>query len=133
MQNKIIIPGKVDHLNHRNFRVRKDKASEIDATIKILNDSGADNGSYEVEKLSIDGLPEKMDDGTPIRWLNNFAIKKNGQYIKQRYTVTIAGLSSATSKVVIIDGTGKLYYYAGTVANDTIELTDGDPGTGHAP
>ncbi len=132
MQGKIVIPGKVDRLNHRKFRIRKDKASEIDATIEILNGSGVDNGSYEVEKLSVDGLPEKMD-GTPIRWFNNFSIKKNGQYINQRYTVTIPGLSSSTSKVVIFDGTGKLHYYTGTVVNDTIELTDGDPGTGHVP
>ncbi len=132
MQNKIIIPGKVDRLNHRKFRIRKDEASEVDATIEILNGS-VDNGSYEVEKLSVDGLPAKMEDGTPIRWLNNFAIKKNGQYINQRYTVTIAGLSSSTSKVVIIDGKGNLYYYPGVVVNDTIELTDGDPGTGQSP
>jgi hypothetical protein len=132
MQNKIVIPGKVDRLNHRKFRVRKDKASEVDATIEILNGDSVDNGSYEIEKLSIDGLPEKMD-GTPIRWLNNFAIKKNGQYINQRYTVTIPGLSSSTSKVVIVDGKGNLYYYPGVVVNDTIELTDGDPGTGQVP
>lgn len=132
MQNKVVIPGKVDRLNHKTFKVGKDKTSEIDATIEILDGSAVDNGSYEVEKLSVDGLPEKID-GMPIRWLNNFAIKKNGQYINQRYTVTIAGLSSPTSKVVIIDGTGKLYYYPGVVVNDTIELTDGDPGTGHVP
>ena len=133
MQNKIIIPGKVDRLNHEKFRIRKDKDSEIDATIEILNNSGVDNGSYEVEKLSVDGLPEKMEDGTPIRWFNNFAIKKNGQYINQRYTVTIPGLSSSKSKVVIIDGKGNLYYYPGVVVNDAIELTDGDPGIGHSP
>ncbi len=132
MQGKII-PGKVDRVNNRKFSVRKDKESEIDATIEILNGNGTANGGYEVEKLSVEGLPEKMDDGTPIRWFNNFTVKKNGQYINQRYTVTIAGLSSSTSKVVIIGSTGKPYYYTGKVVNDTIELMDGDPGTGHAP
>ena len=128
MQNKIIVPGKVDRLNKKKFKIRKDKTSEIDADIDILED-----GDYEVEKLSVDGLPAKMDDDTPIRWLNNFAIKKNGKYIDQRYSVTIAGLSSSKSKVVIFDGKGNLYYYAGTVTKDTIELTDGDPGLGSAP
>ncbi len=126
MQNKIIIPGKVDRLNKKKFRIRKDKATEIDADIDIGED-----GDYEVDKLSVDGLPAKMPDGTPIRWFNNFAIKKNGQYINQPYSVKIAGLGS--SKVAIYDGKGNLYYYAGKIVNDTIELTDGDPGLGGAP
>lgn len=126
MPNKVIVPGKVDRLNKKKFRIRKDKASEHDAEVDIL-----DTGDYDVEKLSVDGLPEKMDDGTPIHWLTNFAIKKNGKYINQRYSVTISGLSS--SRVVIFDGQGNLYYYSGKVKNDTIELTDGDPGVGTAP
>jgi hypothetical protein len=131
MQNKVIIPGKVDRIHSKKFKVRKDKGSEIDADIEILNSTGVDNSGYEVEKLSIDGLPEKID-GRTIRWLNNFAIKKNGAYINQRYTVTIAGLSSC-EKVVIFDGKGNLSYYQGTVIKDTIELTDGDPGLGGLP
>lgn len=126
MPNKVIIPGKVERLNRKKFRIRKDKASEIDTDIDILDD-----GDYEVEKLSLDGLPERADDGTPIRWFTNFAIKKDKQYINQRYSVTIPGLSSC--RVVIFDSQGKLYYYAGKVVNDTIELTDGDPGVGGSP
>lgn len=132
MQKKVIISGKVDRLHQRKFRVRKHKESEIDAIIEILEDTGIDNESYEVEKLSIEGLPEKID-GIPIRWLANFSVKKKGQYINQRYTVTIPGLSSSTSKVVILDSKGNLYYYPDPIVNDTIELTDGDPGTGQAP
>lgn len=126
MADKIVVAGKVDRLSNRKFRVEKDKPSEIEAEIDLVED-----GDYEVEKLSVDGLPTHMPDGTSIRWFNNFAIKKNGEYIKQRYFVTIKGLSS--SKVVIVDGNGNLYYYPGEVKDDTIELTDGDPGVGGAP
>jgi hypothetical protein len=126
MQNKIVVPGKVDRLGKTKFRIKKDKASETDAEIDIVED-----GDYEVEKLSVNGLPTHMPDGTAIRWLNNFAIKKNGQYIKQRYFVTIKGLSS--SRVAILDGNGNLDYYSGSIKDDTIELTEGDPGVGSAP
>jgi hypothetical protein len=126
MQNKIVVPGKVDRLTNRKFEIKKEQASEIDAAVEIVEE-----GDYEVEKLSIDGLPPHMPDGTAIRWFNNFAIKKNGQYIKQKYFVTIKGLSS--SRVAILDGNGDLYYYSGSVKDDTIELTDGDPGIGGAP
>jgi hypothetical protein len=126
MQKKIVVPGKVDQLSNRKFRIKKDKASEIDAEIDI-----AEGGDYEVEKHSVDELPMHMKDGTAIRWFTNFAIKKNGQYIKQLYSVTIAGLSSVN--VVICDSSGEPYYYQGSVRDDTIELTDGDPGIGGAP
>jgi hypothetical protein len=126
MQDKIVIPGKVDHLSRKKFKIKKDKSSEIDADIDI-----ADDGDYEVEKLSVDSLPKQMKDKTAIRWFNNFAIKKGGQYIKQRYSVTIAGLSSVN--VVICGSDGDPYYYEGSVKDDTIELTDGDPGIGGAP
>jgi hypothetical protein len=126
MQNKIVVPGKVDRLSNKKFKIEKDKASEIDADIEITAD-----GDYEVQKLSVDGLPTHMPDGIAIRWFNNFAIKKNGKYINQRYFVTIAGLSSA--RVVICDSNGKPYYYQGPVKDDTIELTDGDPSIGGSP
>ena len=126
MQNKIVVPGKVDRLNHKRFKIKKDKPSEIDADIDI-----AEDGEYEVEKLSVEGLPTKMPDGISIRWFNNFAIKKKNQYIRQRYFVTIAGLSSA--RVVICGSDGEPYYYEGSVKDDTIELTDGDPAIGGSP
>jgi hypothetical protein len=126
MQNKIVVPGKVDRLTNRKFKIKKDKASEIDADVDIAQD-----GDYEVEKLSVDSLPKQMKDKTTIRWFNNFTIKKNGQYINQRYSVTIAGLSSVN--VVICDRNGDTYYYKGSIKDDTIELTDGDPGIGGAP
>ena len=128
MQNKVVVPGRVDRLSNKKFKIKKDKNSETDATVEIVDD-----GTYEVDKLSVDGLPTNMHDGTPIRWFNNFAIKKNGQYINQRYFVTIAGLKSSTSRVIIFDGNGDPYYYTGAVTNDTIELTDGDPAIGHGP
>jgi hypothetical protein len=126
MADKIVIAGKVNRLSNRRYRVATEKPSEIEAEIDLVED-----GPYEVEKLSVDGLPAHMPDGTPIRWFNNFAIKKNGEYIKQRYFVTIKGLSS--SRVVIVDGNGNLYYYPGEAKDDTIELTEGDPGIGGAP
>ncbi len=128
-QNKVVVSGKVQKNSNKKFKIKKDKDSEIDADIEI-----ADDGDYEVDKLSVDGLPTKMKDGNPIRWLNNFAIKKNGQYINQKYKVTIAGISNlGKSKLVIFDGNGDPYYYTGDIVNDTFEMTDGDPATGNAP
>jgi hypothetical protein len=123
MQNKIVIPGKAKKLNNNKFKIDKDKKSEIDITIEIV-----DEGQYSVDKLSIEGLPATMNDGSPIEWLNNFAVKKAGQYINQRYFVTIPGIGN--SKLVIFDGNGDPYYYTGKVTNDTFELTDGDPAIG---
>ena len=128
-QNKIVVANKVQKNNSRNFKIKKDKDFEIDADIEI-----EDDGVYEVDKLSIEGLPTTMTDGTPIRWFNNFAIKKNGQYINQKYKVKIDGLSSlGNSRVVIFDGNGNPYYYTGAIVDDTLELTDGDPAVGGSP
>jgi hypothetical protein len=126
MQKKIVIPGKVDRLSNKKFKINKDKASEIAAEVDI-----AEDGDYEVERLSVDELPTHMQDGTAIRWFTNFAIKKDGKYIKQRYSVTIVGLSSVN--VVVCDSSGEPRYYEGSVKGDTIELTDGDPAIGGAP
>ena len=128
-QNKTVVPGKVQKENNKKYKIKKDKGSEVDIDIEIEED-----GSYDVEKLSTDGLPTAMNDGTSIRWFNNFAIKKNGQYINQKFKVTIAGISNmGNSKLVIFDGNGDPYYYTGAIADDTFELTDGDPAAGQAP
>jgi hypothetical protein len=128
-QNKVVVPGKVQKDSNKKFKIKKDKASEVDTDIEILED-----GDYEVDKLSVDGLPSTMHDGNPIRWFNNFAIKKNGQYINQKYKVTIPGISNmGNSRLVIFDGNGNPYYYTGDIVNDTFELTDGDPGVGGSP
>lgn len=129
MQNKVIVPGKVQKENNRKFKIKKDKNSEVDVDIEILED-----GDYLVDKLSVDGLPTTMNDGTPIRWFNNFSVKKNGQYINQPYKITVPGLSNrGASKLVIFDGNGAPYYYTGAIVNDTFEMTDGDPAVGGAP
>ena len=128
-QNKVVVPGKVQKDSNRKFKIKNDKTSEVDTDIEILED-----GNYEVDKHSVDGLPTNMYDGNPIRWFNNFAIKKNGQYINQKYKVTIPGISNmAGSRLVIFDGNGNPYYYTGAIVNDTFELTDGDPATGGSP
>jgi len=123
MQNKVVVPGKVNKVNNKKYKIDKDKNSEVDVTIDIDED-----GDYIVEKLSVDGLPAAMKDGKAIHWLNNFGIKKAGQYINQRYLVTVPGIGNA--QVVIYDGNGDPYYYTGKVTNDTFELTDGDPAIG---
>jgi hypothetical protein len=129
MQNKVVIAGKVQKNSSRNFKIRKDKDSEYDVDIEILED-----GDYQVDKLSTDGLPTNMHDGTSIRWFNNFAVKKNGQYINQRYKITVPGISNlGGSRLVIFDGNGEPYYYTGAIVNDTFEMTDGDPAVGSAP
>src|SRR5262245_46443456 len=117
-QGKVVIHGKVQKDSNRKFKIKKDKTSEVDVDIEILED-----GDYEVDKLSVDDLPTNMYDGTSIRWLNNFAIKKNGQYINQKYKITIPGLSNrGNSRLVIFDGNGDPYYYTGAIVDDTFEM-----------
>lgn len=129
MQNKVVVAGKVQQTNSKKFKIKKDKDSEVDVDVEIDED-----GAYEVDKLSIDGLPTNMHDGVAITWFNNFAVKKNGQYINQRYKLTIPGVSNiAPSRLVIFDGNGDPYYYTGAISNDTFELTDGDPAIGKGP
>ncbi len=128
MLKKVVIQGKVDkQSSNKKFKVRIQKSTEVDTDIEILED-----GEYEVDKLSVDELPKAMPDGTPIHWLNNFAVRRKGkeEYINQPYKVTIPGLGKG--RVVILDNNseGKPYYFTGAVVNDTIELSDGDPGIG---
>jgi len=131
---KQVILGKVQKNNKKQFKIQKHKDTEVDVDIDIEED-----GEYEVEKLSVDGLPATMDDGTLIRWLNNFSIKKDGNYINQSFKVKIAGISAlkaAKKNLVIWDGNtnnGKPWIYSGDILDDTIELTDGDPGIGNTP
>ena len=130
-QNKVVIPGRVqkDNQKRKKFKIKKHKDNEVDIDIEIDED-----GDYEVDKLSIDGLPTTMPDGVPIRWFNNFSIKKNGQHINQKYKVAIPGISNmGKSRLVIYEGSGDPYYYPGPIVNDTIELMNGDPGIGGGP
>lgn len=128
-QNKVVVSDKVQKNGSKNFKIKKEKIYELELDIDIEED-----GEYTVEKLSVDGLPTHMQDGNPIHWFNNFAIKKNGQYINQPFKVKIPGISNlGSSKLVIYDGNGDPYYYTGAVSDDTFELTDGDPAVGQAP
>jgi len=128
-QNKVPVSGKVQKKSNRKFKIKKEKGTEVDVDIDIEED-----GDYEVEKFSIDGLPTTMHDGHPITWFNNFGIKKNGQYINQKYKITIPGISKmGSAKLVIFDGNGDPFYYTGEIIDDTFEMTDGDPASGRAP
>ncbi len=128
MQNKVVVPGKIEkHKTHsKKFKIKKHKNNESDLDIELTGD-----GDYEIEKLSTDGLPETMIDGNPIRWFNNFYIKKNGQHINEIFFVTIPALGK--SKLIIYDGNGNPYYYTGEIKNNKFELTDGDPAVGAWP
>lgn len=130
MQNKTVIAGKAsrDKTNGKKFKIAKDKAHEHDLTIELTGE-----GEYEVEKLSLEGLPEAMVDGNPIRWFNSFYIKKNGQFINERFYVTLPPKDKSEARLVIFDGNGNPYYYTGNINNSRIELTDGDPAVGWAP
>ena len=96
-QSKVVVPGKVQKDSNRKFKIKKDKASEVDVDIEIEED-----GDYQVDKFSVDGLPTEMYDGTSIRWFNNFGIKKNGQYINQKYKITIPGLVNLLGKSKLV-------------------------------
>jgi hypothetical protein len=126
------VPGKVqkDKNNRKKFKVEKgDQPDEVDVEIDVVDD-----GDYEVEKLQVQGLPTHIDN-IRIHWFNNFSVKhKGGDFINQRYKVTIPGLSNrGSSRLVIYDRKGGLYYYQGTIEGDTFELMDGDPSAGQAP
>ena len=127
MNSKVVIKDKVekDKNSKKKFKVKTHKKDEVEIEIEVVED-----GSYEVEKLSVEGLPETIE-GQPITWLNNFAIKKGGNYINQRYKIKIPGLGS--KRVVILDNNshGTPYFYTGPVENDTFEMSDGDPAIGH--
>ena len=131
-QEKVVVKGKVqkDSANRKKFRINKDKDFELDIEIEIEED-----GEYETEKLSTDKLPTQMNDETPIKWFNNFAVKKNDHYLNQRYRVTIPGLAKLLqkSRLVIFNGNGDPYYYKDPIANDTFILTNGDPAIGKGP
>ncbi|MBK9209006.1 MAG: hypothetical protein IPL71_12170 [Anaerolineales bacterium] len=60
MQKKTVVKDKVkqDKGNRKKYKIEKDNKSESDLTIEIVDD-----GDYEIEKLSIDGLPTHMADG----------------------------------------------------------------------
>ena len=129
-QDKTVVHGKVDKEGNKKFKIKKDKSDEEDIDIEILAD-----GEYQVDKLDTNRLPTTMPNGISIRWINNFSIKENGQYIQKRYRVRIPGISKWPSErnLVILNGSGELYYYEGVRDGDIIELDDGDPGVGSSP
>jgi hypothetical protein len=128
MQNKEVVKGKAekDKSQSKKYKIKPDKSNEYELTIELTGD-----GEYEVEKLSLEGLPDKMHDGNAIRWLNNFYIKKNNQHINERFYVTIPDIGK--SRLIIYDGNGNPYYYTGEITDNTFELTDGDPAIGAHP
>jgi len=127
MQPKVVIQGNVEKQNSKKFKVKAHKKDqEVDIDIEI-----DEEGEYEVEKLSVDNLPQTID-GNKITWLNNFAIKdkKADKYINQSYKVRIPGIGNKTVVLLDNNSNGNPYYYTGPVVNDTIELSDGDPAIG---
>jgi len=92
-----------------------------------------DNDAYDIETLAVDELPTTIA-GVAIGWFHNFGIKKNGQYIKKKYRLKIAGISNlGASKLVICDSSGVPQFYSEQIVDDMLELTDGDPAIGRAP
>ena len=128
----------VGNSGNKKFKIRKVKDTEREADIEILGDDP--DSDFEVQKLSVDDLPAKLGDDD-ILWFNNFSIKKrsSNSFINQSYKVKIAGLAAvraANKRIVILDGNatdGIPYVFTGPITDDTIELTDGDPGVGSSP
>ncbi len=127
-QIKKVVPGKVEQEkgNRKKFKIFKDKNHESDISIEVLGE-----GEYLVEKLSVEGLPETMNDGKKIRWFTNFSVKKGNAYINEKFYVSIP--DGGASRLVIYDGNGNPYYYTGEIKNNTFVLTDGDPAAGWVP
>jgi hypothetical protein len=129
----------IPNSGHKKFKIKKGKGkAEKDVNIEILGDD--DDSDFEVQKLSVEGLPAKFG-ADDIAWLNNFAIKKRSTqaHINQPFKIKIAGLSAArdaNKKIVILDsnsGDAHPYEFTGTIIEDTFEFTDGDPAVGSAP
>jgi hypothetical protein len=122
---KVLEKKKFKQHKKTKVKVKAHHKNEVDIEIEVMED-----GNYTVEKLSVEELPKEIEE-YPIRWLNNFAIRKGKKYINQPYKVKIPGLSK--ERVVIIDSKseGKPYFFKGKTENDTIELFDGDPAIGH--
>ncbi|OQY31369.1 MAG: hypothetical protein B6243_08585 [Anaerolineaceae bacterium 4572_5.2] len=122
---KVLSKNKFKQHQKKKFIIKAHHKKEVDIEIEVMED-----GDYVIEKLSVDDLPDSIE-GHKITWLNNFGIKKGKNYINQHYKVRIPGLSKG--RVVIIDNNseGKPYFFTGTVENDTISLSDGDPAIGH--
>jgi hypothetical protein len=137
--NKIVLSTKKGNKGQKKFKVEKgSNKDEKDVDIDI--ETGSSDDTFIVQKLSLEGLEPKIGD-EDIIWFNNFLIKKEStnEPINQSYKVKIAGLSywrTGNRKIVIQDGNvnnGKPYVFTGNVTDDTIELSDGDPGVGGAP
>jgi hypothetical protein len=62
MQNKVVIPNKVQKVGtgNRKFKIMKDKGNEVDADVEIVDDPKDKDITFEVVKLSVDGLPPTM-------------------------------------------------------------------------
>lgn len=118
------------------FKVKKDKADNREVDIEIdVDENNTDD--FTVESYSTDDLPATITNPngstTTITWFNNFAVKKNGSY-DVAYKATIPGISNlGKSRLVIYYGSGDPQYFDGSIENDTIELTNGDPATGKGP
>lgn len=128
----------VGNSGNKKFKLKKVKDTEREADIEILgNEPDAD---FEVQKLSVDDLPKKLGNDD-ILWFNNFSIRKRSTnaYINQAYKLKIVGLAAvraANKNVVVLDrsaANGVPYVFRGSITDDTIELTDGDPGIGSSP
>jgi len=131
----------------KKFKVKKgSRNNEKDVDIDIT--SATADEEFIVEQLDFEPLDKTIkinNKDEEIVWFNNFSIKKkkqdgsDGDPINQSYNITIEGLSalrSAGKNIILQDGNannGKAYIYTGSVDNDTIELTDGDPAVGGSP
>jgi len=127
MNKKVLVSEMTKGRNHKLKKHSKHIHGK-DVDLEFTTDD-----THEIETLDMDGLPTAIN-GIAIRWFHNFGIKMNGQYIKNKYKIKIAGISNlGASKLVICDSSGIPKYYEGEIINDTIELSDGDPSTGSAP
>ena len=145
---KTVISTEIGGKDKKTFKVRKGpKSTEIAVDIDIT--SATADEEFIVEQLKIEDLQQTIEINGKVEaivWFNNFAIKKKkqdgsaGDPINQSYKVKITGLKAwrAPGKYIVIqDGNannGNPYIFTGPVGDDdTIELTDGDPGVGGAP
>ncbi len=140
---KVVLSTNKGNKGQKKFKINKgSKKGERDIELDVT--SGSDNDVFIVETLDPEELGKYVTiDGksVEIEWFNNFQIKKEStsEPINQNYKVKIVGLKAwkdSGKAIVLQDGNvngGKPYVFTGDVTDDTIDLSDGDPGVGGAP
>ena len=74
----------------KEFKIRKHAKDSESKKFKETEDAlitVSDLAGISLELLSTDDLTDNGPEGKPIRWVNNFSVRKNGDYLRGNFTV----------------------------------------------